>query len=218
MAATIAHEINNPLAATMNSLFLVLQDPSLSESARQRLNVAERQLKRIARLTKQTLGFYKEAGPPTTVNLPELVDEVLDLFAPKLRDKSIHVSASTMVLRPRQAIEGELRQIVSNLVANSIDAVSHNGTLHVRTACPVQLNARSMMRLTIADTGKGICPENLECESLSRFSAKQSVGIGLGLWVTADLVRKRGGKIRVRSRPGKGTAFTVWIPIARREI
>jgi PAS domain S-box-containing protein len=213
IAATIAHEINNPLAAAMNSVFLVLQDQSLSETSRQTLNGVERELKRIAHFTKQALGFYREPGQPTSVHVPELVDEILDLFASKLKDKSMCVVRRYHGVSRVQAIEGELRQIISNLVANSIDATSRNGTMHVRMSCPVQFNgAHPMMRLTIADSGKGICAEDLGRIFEPFFTTKESIGTGLGLWVTGELVRKYDGKIRVRSRLGKGSVFTVWIP------
>lgn len=216
MAATIAHEINNPLAATMNSLFLVLQDQSLSESSRQKLMVAEKELQRIAILTRQALGFYKEAGHPTSVKLSELVDEVLDLQASRIKDKSIHVVRNCHGAPRVLAIEGELRQVVSNIVTNSIDAISRNGTLHVRIASSTQFfGGRRMIRLTVADTGKGISPENLGRIFEPFFTTKLSIGTGLGLWVAEELVRRYDGKIRVRSRLGKGTVFSVWIPCGR---
>ena len=214
MAASLAHEINNPLAAIMNSLFLVLQDPALSKPARHTLKQTEREVKRIAQLTRQALGFYKESGPPSVVDLPELVEGVLDSCASKLANKSIDVRRRHHGVSLVCAVEGELRQILSNLVANGIDAVpNHGGTIHIRTACPVALNGISVMRLTVADTGKGISAENLGRVFEAFFTTKQPVGTGLGLWAARELVNKHEGKIRFRSRVGRGTVFTIWIPI-----
>jgi signal transduction histidine kinase len=214
MATTLAHEINNPLAATMNSLYLVLQDQSLSKSTRQKLKLAEREVKRIAHLTRQALGFYEESGPPSSVELSELVDGVLDLCASKLASKSIQVIREHHGVSHVCAIEGELRQIISNLVANGIDAVPDNGTIHIRTTCPMSVNGIPMMRLTVADTGAGISQENLNRIFEAFFTTKQSVGTGLGLWATRELVNKHKGTIRVRSVVGRGSVFTVWIPTA----
>jgi len=114
-------------------------------------------------------------------------------------------------------IEGEIRQIVSNLVSNSIDALPPKGTLHIRTGGPVCLNGdRPMVRLTIADTGAGISAEDTQRIFEPFFTTKASIGTGLGLWVTKELVSKHEGRIRVRSRMGKGTVFSVWLPVGGR--
>ena len=131
MAATIAHEINNPLSAAMNAIYLASSDPALSELARDTLGIAERELKRVAHMTKQTLGFYKESGQPGAVQLSELLDSVLEMYEPKARNKSIRVQRRFGCAVAIQAVEGELRQVISNLIANSIDALPQKGTLYV---------------------------------------------------------------------------------------
>ena len=108
MATTIAHEINNPLAAVMNLLFLVSNDPGLPRELRSHLDLAERELKLIAHITKQTLGFYKEsAGKPTLVRPPEVLDQVLDLYGLKLRDNSVHVKRNYRDIFDVYGIDGE---------------------------------------------------------------------------------------------------------------
>lgn len=213
IAATIAHEINNPLAAMMNALFLISLDPSLSVSSQQTLKVAEIEVRRIANLTRHTLGFQSQAEQLTSVDIPSLVDEVLDTHNFKLKNRSVHVVRKHCGESHIQAVESELRQIVSNLVTNSIDAAPTNGTMIIRTAGPVMLDGnRPMMRITVADSGIGICEEGLPRIFEAFYTTKESVGTGLGLWATRELVRKYHGRIRVRSCAGRGSVFTVWIP------
>jgi len=216
MAATVAHEINNPLASAINALFLASVDTSLSASVRQRIEAAEAELERVAHMTKQTLGFYRETGKPTAVNLPEVIDGTLTLYGPKLKNKSVSVERRFRSTMFAHGIEGELRQIISNLVANSIDAVNEKGVLYVRTSGPTTIGSRRMVRLTIADTAAGISPENLKRIFEPFFTTKESIGTGLGLWVTKQLVDKDHGCIRVRSRVGRGTVFSIWLPADRR--
>lgn len=214
MAATIAHEINNPLAAVMNSLFLVSNTPGLSEASRVNLDLADQELRRIAHITRQTLGFYREGGHPATVHLADVIDGTLDLYATRLKNKSATVEKRYRGEGKVFAIEGEVRQIVSNLVANSIDALANAGKLRIRIT---PINDRCpMTRLTIADTGIGILPENLKQLFEPFFTTKQSFGTGLGLWITSELVKKHAGSIRVRSRVGRGTVFCIWLPTERR--
>ncbi len=218
MAATIAHEINNPLAAVMNLLFLVSADPGLPRNVRSHLDLAERELKLVAHITKQTLGFYKESATPTAVRLPEVLDQVLDIYGPRLRNNSVHVKRRYGSVCDVYGVGGEIRQIISNLVANSIDATPQNGTLHVRATGPVNLDGkRPTVALTIADTGSGIAPEHFKRVLEPFFTTKQSIGTGLGLWVTSELVDKNDGKMHIRSQLGKGTVVTIWLPVERRD-
>jgi PAS domain S-box-containing protein len=217
MAAAIAHEINNPLSAAMNAIYLASLDPGLSVLARDTLGIAERELKRVAHMTKQTLGFYKESGQSTAVQLSEILDSVLELYEPRARNKSIHVQRRYGCAAAVQAVEGELRQLISNLVANSIDALPQEGTLYVRTAGPFLASGHPpLVRLTIADNGTGIGAENLKHIFEPFFTTKQDVGTGLGLWISSELVKKNDGTIQVRSQMGRGAVFTVWLPTERR--
>lgn len=217
MAATIAHEINNPLASTMNALYLVRTDPALPECVKHDLAVAEHELRRVSHITKQTLGIYREVGNPTSVDLPVVLDSLLDLYGSRLRNKHISVRRSYRCSAHILAIAGELCQIISNVIANSIDALPEGGKLHVRLFGPQILRGnRDMIRLTIADDGEGIAAENLKRIFEPFFTTKQSIGTGLGLWVTSELVKKHEGRLRIKSRLGKGTVLTVWLPMERR--
>lgn len=217
MAATIAHEINNPLSATMNAVYLANSDPALSPRTREILSVAERELKRVAHISKQTLGFYKESGRVVVVKLAELLDGVLELYESKVRNKRIHIERRYRCGVAVQAVEGELRQMISNLVTNGIDALREKGTLYLRTAGPLPVaGSRPMVRLTIADNGTGISSKDLERIFVPFFTTKSAIGTGLGLWIVSELVRKNEGKIQVRSQAGRGAVFAIWLPTERR--
>jgi PAS domain S-box-containing protein len=211
MAATVAHEINNPLEVVMNSLFLVSLDEQLSQQSRANLQNAEQELQRVAHLTRQTLGFYRENVSPVQVDLATLVKEVVDLYAPKFRQRGVALEADYGSNLRVHAIAGEIRQVVSNIVANAIDASELGGRIRIRTSCfPVHWS--HCVRFTVGDTGTGIDPEHLSHIFEPFFTTKQSVGTGLGLWVTKEIVSRHGGKIRVRSRKGSGSAFSVLLP------
>jgi len=216
MAATMAHEINNPLEAVTNALFLVACDKNLPLEARAHLEIAEQELQRVAHITKQTLGFYRESSSPTEVAVQEVVESVLALYDRKLRQKEIQVHTR---YRPQDghviANVGEVRQVVSNLVSNAIDAMPRQGALHLRVASCAAGNAGRQVRVTVADTGSGIDGPHLRSIFEPFFTTKDVVGTGLGLWVTREIVRKYEGSIRVRTRPGKGTVFCIYLPAAQ---
>jgi signal transduction histidine kinase len=217
LAATIAHEINNPLSSALNALYLIRTDPVLPESLKSHITLAEQELARVAHISKQMLGFFREVGNRTAVNVSGVLDSIVDLFGPRLKNKYISVHRSHRSSMSIDAIEGEFRQIVSNLIANSIDALPEGGNLHVRLLGPQALrDTRRMVRITIADDGEGIAAENLKEIFEPFFTTKQSIGTGLGLWVTSELVKKHEGKLRLRSKLGKGTVVTIWMPTERR--
>jgi PAS domain S-box-containing protein len=217
MAATIAHEINNPLSSAINALYLVRTDPSLHQSLRGNIDIAEQELGRVSHITKQTLGFYKEVGHPSAVDLPEILDSIVNLYEPRLRNKNISLIRNYRSSASISAVEGEIRQIISNLIANSIDALPVGGKLQLRVLGPQTLHGyRRMVRMTIADDGEGIAPENLKRIFEPFFTTKLSIGTGLGLWVTSELIKKHEGRLRLKSRVGKGTVLTVWLPMERR--
>jgi PAS domain S-box-containing protein len=211
MAATVAHEINNPLAVACNAVYLASTHPTASEAVRAKLAIADRELERVAQLTRQTLGFYRETRSPELFRLSETVNGVIELYRPKLSAKSITLSRSYAENDRILAVAGEIRQIVSNLLTNAIDAVPRAGRITVRTAYSTVINSsRSTVRFTIADNGVGI--EAAERNKIFEpfFTTKQSLGTGLGLWVTRELTAKQQGTIRVRSRRGVGTVFSLY--------
>ena len=206
LAATIAHEINNPLEAVTNLIYLARSAPP--GQARHYLQMVEEELSRIAHITKMTLGFYRESGAPTPVHVDELVQEILALYEAKLRAKNIHVQAHVQKLPPVLGSRGELRQVLANLVANALDALPSEGTLEISAA-----DADGIVRLRVTDNGPGIPAPNLTRIFEPFFTTKADLGTGLGLWVSRQIIEKHGGTISVESAPGR-TSFTISLPSA----
>ena len=213
LAATIAHEINNPLECVTNLIYLTKMESSLDEIALSNLTLADAELKRVAHITKQTLGFYRETSKPASVNLKEIIDDVLGLYASRIENKGIRVhreyNNDTLY-----GFAGGLRQIFSNLLLNAIDAVGMNGVITVRTSHSRNGN---QIRVTIADNGSGIPRQHLTNIFEPFFTTKAHTGTGLGLWVSKQIVEKHGGQISVRSttRPRRSyTAFRISLPSA----
>ncbi len=213
LAASIAHEINNPLEAVTNLLYLMRTDPANQESY---LHLAEQELKRVAHLTKQTLGFYRESSQRVATRPAELLDEVLMVYGAKLSHRKI---VSELRLDRECEIEGypgELRQVFSNLIANAADAMGEGGRLQVRLR-PIQDPATGArgVRVTVADNGSGMDEKVLRHIYEPFFTTKEEVGTGLGLWVTKGIVEKHHGRLRVRSSTHperRGTVFTLFLP------
>lgn len=206
LAATIAHEINNPLEAVTNLIYLARSAPP--RQARDYLKMVEEELSRIAHITKMTLGFYRETGTPVTVDVAELLREVLSLYESKVHAKHIDLRSHIERAQPVLASRGELRQVISNLVANALDALAQGGSLEISSG-----QAGGSVWLRVADNGSGIPPENLTRIFEPFFTTKAELGTGLGLWVSRQIVEKHGGAIAVESNPS-GTSFTVSLPSA----
>jgi len=216
MAASIAHEINNPLEAMMNTLYLVRSTPDLPDQARLYLDIADGELMRIAHITRQTLGFYREFSAATSNSASDLVTSVVDLLKSKIQATGATVLQQCDDPLHILGIAGELRQILANLLANSLDAVGHNCRIIIRTSASLDpASGKSRIRLSVSDCGHGITPATAKQMFDPFFTTKGTVGTGLGLWVCKQLVDKNGGSIRVRSRthgPQHGTTFSITLP------
>jgi signal transduction histidine kinase len=212
MAATVAHEINNPLEMVTNCIYLAASDPDLSPGVKEHLATAERELRRVAHIAKRTLGFYRETAKPAVVDIRTLVDEVVELYDPKFTRKDIRLKIEHNGHRSGiVAIAGEIRQVISNLLTNAIDASRPKGMVRVRTS-RVILNGCGYARITVADAGAGISTANQSRIFEPFFTTKKAVGTGLGLWVSSEIVQKHQGRIRLRSVEGKGSVFSVFLP------
>ena len=218
LAASIAHEINNPLEAVTNLLYLARSESS-PEVVRHYLALAEQELARVTEITKNTLRFYREPSHPATVDVVKALDSVLSLYASRLTAAGIHVDkqvyASSVLLT---ASLGELRQVIVNIIGNALDAMRTGGRLVLRISREERSwrPGRNMARLTIADNGSGIPPHLLSRIFEPFVTTKGETGTGLGLWVTAELARKNGWTIRVRScahAPRSGTTFSILLPL-----
>ena len=223
MAASIAHEINNPLEAIMNTLYLVRNTPDLPDQARLYLDLADGELMRIAHITRQTLGFYREFSAATSNSACDLVTSVVDLLKSKIQTSRATVLQQCDDPLHILGIAGELRQILANLLANSLDAVGPENTrpdrrIVIRASASLDpVTHLPRIRLSVSDSGHGIHPATAKQMFDPFFTTKGTVGTGLGLWVCKQLVDKNGGTIRVHSRthgPNHGTTFSVTLPSA----
>lgn len=214
LAASIAHEINNPLEAVANLLYLAKKHRS---DATKYVAAAEEELDRIAEITKHTLGFYRDSSTAVRVNLAEVTNGVLGLYDRKLRFKNITVKKRLADGAEILGFSGEIRQIVANLVANAIDAVSVGGCLSVKVLSAREWGTarRRGVRVTVMDNGSGIGRDQIQKIFEPFYTTKKDVGTGLGLWLTQNLVRKHHGTIRVRSASDgnrSGTVFSIFLP------
>lgn len=214
LAASIAHEINNPLEAVTNLLYLAKKHPA---TAGKYLGMADQELDRIAEITKHTLGFYRDTSIPVRVQISGILDDVLALYNRKLQFKKIAVTQRYDKSTEIVGFPGELRQIFANLVANGIEAMAERGCLTIKASCGHEWSGtqRQGVRVSLMDNGSGISPERLRKIFEPFYTTKQDVGTGLGLWLTENLVRKHQGTIRVRSRTGSigtGTVFSIFLP------
>ena len=216
MSASIAHEINNPLAAVMNTIFLAQTNADEPDSVRQYLDLADDELKRISHITRQTLGFYRESSRPTTVSVNSVLDSAVDLLRGKIRVKGATIEKQYDGDLQITVVPGELRQVFSNLLANSLDAMNQKGTIKLRVSKSPCINGdQPSIRITVADNGNGIDAAVLPRIFEPLFTTKEATGSGLGLWVSKQLVDKHGGVIRVRSstrEPRRGTVFSIFLP------
>lgn len=216
LAATVAHEINNPLESITNLVYLARQD-SDKETVRQFLAAAEEELARVAVLTRQTLGFYRDTRATTTVRLSDLVAPLVSAFHPRARNKGIEIGIESRDHRLLHGFAGEMRQLIANLLTNSIDAVPLGGRVRIRITDAREWSGarRYGVRLTIADNGSGIPPRLREHLFEPFFTTKKDVGTGLGLWVCRSIVEKHGGRIRVKSSTTpwrSGSTFSIFLP------
>ncbi len=217
LAATIAHEINNPLEAVTNLVFLA-QGCMANEEGKIFLEQAQQELARMALLTKQTLGFYRENKGARLLTLGELITPLVSVFSARARNKQISIETDIRENPTLMGIPGEIRQLFANLLNNSIDAVSDRGRILIRLSAGYEYRGRKRagVRLTVCDNGPGIDPEVRKKLFEPFFTTKRDVGTGLGLWVSSNILRKHDGNIRLRSSvvPGKSwTAFSVFFPV-----
>ena len=205
LAATIAHEVNNPLEAVTNLIFLARNEPDQAERNRL-LEMADKELQRVSHITRQTLGFYRDSGRAVKVDLSEVVNNVLDVFQGKLKSKGVQaqfeVRGQTVVF----GAPGEITQVVSNLISNAIDASRPGASIRVR----VKQRPEGAV-LVVSDHGAGIAPTARSKVFEPFFTTKKDVGTGLGLWICRRIVENHGGSIRFRSSNGSKTTGTVFV-------
>jgi PAS domain S-box-containing protein len=219
LAASIAHEINNPLEAITNVLFLLRNYCRLEDAALKYVQMAEHEARRIAEITQQTLRFYRQPTLPARTNLADLLDSVLSLYHVRLHNLGIKVEQAYDPEMDLYCFAGELRQVIANIVGNAIDATAGGGRLIVRARRSRDWKnpVREGVRFTIADTGSGFDREVRERIFEAFFTTKEVTGTGLGLWVSHEIILKHHGLVHVRSRTASsgrpsGTVFQLFFP------
>ena len=209
LAASIAHEIRNPLDAVVNLLYLLRTESSPSKRP-EYIQQAEGELARVSEIATNTLRFYRDPSGTTKFDLGELADTVVNLFRARIVTSRVTVEASLpqgiLVSAPR----GELRQVIANLVSNALEAMPDGGRLILRIRQFVNHHTGKLcVRLTVADTGIGMNPEVLSRVFEAFYTTKGATGNGLGLWLSLEIIKKCGSSLKVRSAVGRGTVFHI---------
>ncbi len=216
LAASIAHEINNPLEAITNCLYL-LEQGTLDEESRSYLLMAQRELDRVTHITTQTLRFYRQSTGPTRTDIADLIESVLVLYEARIRDHGIEVVREYADAPTIIALEGELRQVLANLIGNAVDAMMGGPEprrLVLRAhACHSGRTGEPALAIVVSDRGSGMSPATLRRIFEPFFSTKGITGTGLGLWVSREIITKHSAQIQVRSREGVGTVFRLVFPL-----
>ncbi len=211
LASSISHEINNPLEAITNLLYLIAMNTELPTDLKAYVHMAQSELSRVSQIATQTLRFHRQSVAPTSVTAEDLVEAVVRLYAGRLTNSNIKVSARYSTATQILCFENDIRQVLNNLIANSIDAMRTGGRLMVR-AHDCHVLGVPGVRITIADTGHGMSAAVLKRLFEPFFTTKDLNGTGLGLWISQGILERHQGRLRVRSGVGVGTVFTLFLP------
>jgi len=214
LASSIAHEINNPLESVMNLIYIARQH-AIAPEVQTFLDLADQELRRVSVIANQTLRFHKQASRPQAITCTELFSTVLSIYEGRLKNSNISIEKRKRSERPILCFEGEIRQVLNNLVSNAIDAMNKGGRLLLRSreATDWRSGVRGLV-LTVADTGAGMDAETQAKIFEAFFTTKGLQGTGLGLWISAEIIERHHGRMRVRSSQGErhGTVFTLFLP------
>lgn len=215
LAASISHEINNPLEAVTNLLYLARQDKTLTDATRGYLELADRELARVSQVASHTLRFHRQSTRALTIAPKKLLAEVLTLYSARLVNFGIRVHQNYADNGTLTCYESEIRQILNNLVGNAIEAMRTGGDLFLRSRPATHgPTGRPGMRITVADTGSGMSAE-VQANIFEAFYTTKGInGTGLGLWISRRIAHKHRGILRARSVESRGTLFSLWLPLA----
>ncbi len=213
LAASIAHEINNPLEAVTNLLYLIRQE-NLSPEAANFALLAQQEVTRVSEITQQTLRFYRQSTLPTLSNVAELLDSVITLHLGRIQTLQVDLQRDYDKSLQLFSFAGELRQLLANLISNALDAMTPDGGRLLVRCHAATIKGIAGIRISVADTGCGINQEARRHIFEPFFTTKEATGTGLGLWVSEQIIRKHRGSVRVRSRAAghSGTVFSIFFP------
>jgi PAS domain S-box-containing protein len=214
MAASIAHEINNPLESVLNLIYLARTNISDREDAVGFLTTAESELIRVSHIAKQTLGYYREHSAAVEVTLPGLVRDALSIYGPKLTAAGVQIQTKFNCNLPIVLRKGEMMQVISNLITNAVYAMPSGGTLTASVEEATEGDREGLL-LSIEDTGEGIPAANVKRIFEPFFTTRNSTGTGIGLWVAKQFIEGHEGRIAVESRVGSashGTRMSIFLP------
>jgi PAS domain S-box-containing protein len=222
LASSISHEINNPLEAITNLLYLIGLSTDLTEVSRNYLQTAQSELSRVCQIATQTLRFHRQAVRATRVSAADLVDAVLNLYQGRLANSHIQVEVRYATDTTVLCFENDIRQVLNNLIANAIDAMRSGGRLIVRAHDATDYSSeypqgRPGIRITIADTGHGMSPTVKSRLFEPFYTTKDLNGTGLGLWISSGIVTRHQGRLSHRSTDdpiNHGTIFSLFLPWA----
>lgn len=214
LASSIAHEINNPLESVMNLIYLARH--SDAPDAKKYLDLADEEIRRVSIIANQTLRFHKQASNPQAATAADLFSTVMSIYAGRLKNAHVEVEKRFRASDPVICFQGDVRQVLNNLVSNALEAMPLGGKLLIRSRPGRRWTTGERgLVLTIADNGGGIPNDALRHIFDAFFTTKGTAGTGLGLWVCQEIVERHHGSLRVRSsqREGRsGTTFTLWLP------
>jgi len=218
LAASIAHEINNPLEAIQNALYLLVKRIPEDDPNAKFLGIAMKETERMSRILRQMLGFYRPAADLAPTDLNALIDEAEALVSKRLRDRNVKVEKRLQPDLPKvMASADQIKQVILNLVLNAAEAMPKGGLVTVSTESHRDAASgfirTDAVRVQVADTGPGIAEEYLPHIFEPFFSTKGEKGTGLGLWVSLGIAQSHGGRLQVRNQPGGGTVFSMTLPI-----
>jgi PAS domain S-box-containing protein len=216
LASSVSHEINNPLAAITNLVYLA-RSKAVEEEQQAYLDQAESELARIAHITNQSLRFHRQQSAPLEIDVAEMLRELVHLYAPKMSAANIALNLDVRRVPGLLCFASEIRQVLGSLIQNGLEAMPNGGRMRLRVRpCTDWRNGAHGVRITIADTGKGMSKQTKKRMYEPFFTTKDGTNTGLGLWVTAGIVDRHSGSIQVRSSTNperNGTAFSVVLPL-----
>lgn len=213
LAATIAHEINNPLEAVTNLLFLAKLDQAVTGNTRNLLELADKELQRLSHIAAKSLKFYRQRTAPAPTSLEELADAVLFFHEPEVRRSEIQVERRYRKAPPVLCLPGEIQQVLTNLIGNGLDALNRQGRLIVAVRPARDGRNRPGIAVTVADTGSGMDKATFGRLFHPFVTTKGEAGTGLGLWVSRGILEKHQSRIAVRTKPGRGSVFRFFLPL-----